>query len=106
MLFNNLAPRLQSVDLLIDMPCSLPVYIASSATDCYANCIAERGLRLPRLAEVVAMFFQDDWGDTELALSDKLTGLHLFVLILGKVFTVLYVLNMLTFFQRSFRSGY
>lgn len=105
MLFNNLAPRLQSADLLIDMPCSLPVYLASSATDCNTNCIAERGVHLPLLAEVVAMFFQDDWSDTELALSDKLTGLHLFVLILGEAFTVLYGPNVLTFFQRSFRSG-
>lgn len=105
MLFHNLAPRLQSSDLHVDMPCSLPVYLASSAADCYICAIADGRPPLPVLADVVSIFFKEDWNAADRTLSDGLTGLHLFVSILGERFRIMVLFNRLTPFQRCFRNG-
>lgn len=78
-----MAPRIRVSDLLIDMPCSLPVFLAQSPVECYQYVLGEARSSLPLLAELVEMYFNDHWGNPEQAFLTELTVLHHFILILG-----------------------
>jgi hypothetical protein len=82
-LFYNTPPRIHVSELLVDMPCSLPVYLAQSPAECYQALLAEQNPTLPLLAELVQMYFSDNWTIQEQVLLTGVTVLHHFVLILG-----------------------
>jgi hypothetical protein len=82
-IFYDLPPRFQVSELFMDMPCSTAVYLAPTGEDCYHSYCLEPKADLPVLAELVKIYFLDQWTNGVEKPLDHLTVLHYFILILG-----------------------